>query len=120
MAAMSIATVRDVFEEPVKSNLRLRLAALTAILAWSFSTLAAEPVSKEGSRQPLDAKPQETQQKMKERVLEHIDARIKILQTARSCVRAASNAGAMAACHAQERKQMKELRNKDRQEVQAR
>jgi hypothetical protein len=104
----------------VKSNSRLRLAALTAVLAGSFSTLAAGPVSKEGSRQLLDAMPQETQQKLKGRVLEHIDAKIKILQTARSCVRAASNAGAMAACHAQERKQMKDLRNKDRQEVQAR
>lgn len=84
---------------------------MTAVLAWSFSTLAAGPVGKEGSRQPLE---------LKERVLEHIDAKIKILQTARSCVRAASNAGAMAACHSQERKQMKELRNKGRQEVQAR
>jgi len=84
---------------------------LTTVLAWSFSTLAAEPVGRKGSRQSLE---------LKERLIEHIDAKIKILQTARSCVRAASDTGALAACHAQERKQMKELRNKGRQEVQAR
>ncbi|PWB40743.1 MAG: hypothetical protein C3F19_09625 [Rhodocyclales bacterium] len=56
---------------------------------------------------------------MKERVLEHIDAKIKILQKARSCVRAASDMAAMAVCHAQERKQMKDLRDKDRQAIQA-
>lgn len=64
------------------------------------------------------AKRQETQQAMKERVLDHIDAKIRILQEARSCVRAAADAEALTLCYAQERKQMKDLRDKDRQGIQ--
>jgi RNase H-fold protein (predicted Holliday junction resolvase) len=64
------------------------------------------------------AKRQESQQAMKERVLDHIDAKIRVLQEARSCVRAAADMEAMTLCHAQERKQMKDLRDKDRQGIQ--
>jgi hypothetical protein len=59
------------------------------------------------------------QQELKERVLDHIESKIRILQAAHACVSAARNAEAMAVCHAQERKQMKELRDRDRQGVKA-
>lgn len=54
-------------------------------------------------------------QAMKERVIRHIDAKIRILEGAKSCVRAARDSQDMLACHAQERRQMKELRDKDGQ-----
>lgn len=103
----------------------LTLAALAAALTLSLTTLAAESVrpgtGPEGGRPPMDeSKRQEMQQKMKERVLERIDAKIRILQTTQSCVRAATDMESMEVCHAQERKQMKDLRDKDRQEIQAR
>lgn len=109
----------------MKTRSCLTLAALAAALSLPLAALAAEPVRQgtgpEGGRPPMDeAKRQEMQQKMKERVLEHIDAKIRILQTTQSCVRAASDMESMEVCHAQERKQMKDLRDKDRQEIQAR
>ncbi len=102
----------------MKFDSSLAIAGLAAALALSLPALAAGP---EGGRKPIDdAKRQETQQKMKERVLEHIDAKIRILQASQSCVRAAPDAESMAVCHAQERKQTKDLRDRDRQEIQAR
>lgn len=109
----------------MKIQSRSTLAALAAAFALALPALAAESVrpgpGPEGGRPPIDeAKRQEMQQKLKERVLERIDAKIRILQTTQSCVRAASDVESMEVCHAQERKQMKDLRDKDRQEVQAR
>lgn len=101
----------------MKFDSSLIIAGLAALLL-SLPALAAGP---EGGRQSVDdAKRQGTQQKMKERVLEHIDAKIRILQAAQSCVRAAQDLKSMAVCHAQERKQMKDLRDRDRQEIQVR
>lgn len=68
-------------------------ALAAAVLSLTQPALAADA-----------AKRQETQQAMKERVLDHIDAKIRILQEARSCVRAADDVEAMTLCYAQERK----------------
>lgn len=93
---------------------RPRFAALSVLLALSLPLGAAEsPGPGEEARRQV------AEQKMKERVLEHIEAKIRILQAARSCVRAAADVEAMAVCHAQERKQMKDLRDKERQGFQA-
>lgn len=105
----------------MKSASRTTIAMLAAAFVLSLPARAAEPPGPEAVRPPADdAKRQESQQTMKARVLEHIDARIRILQAARSCVRAAPDAEAMAVCHAQERKQTKDLRDRDRQAVQPR
>ena len=52
--------------------------------------------------------------KLKERVIKHIDGRIRILETARACVRAARDSKAVLDCHTQERRQTKALREQDR------
>lgn len=87
----------------------LMLCAVLAAPAWA----AGSPESGRAAARPSE------QQGLKKRVLDHIEAKIRILQAAHACVSAAKNAAAMAACHAQERKQMKELRDKDRQGVKA-
>ncbi|MBI4987567.1 MAG: hypothetical protein HZC23_02005 [Rhodocyclales bacterium] len=109
----------------MKSSLRLAVAALAAAFAMSLPALAAESprpgAVQEGGRPPMDdAQRKEMQQKMKERVLDHIDAKIKILQSTQSCIRAASDVESMAVCHAQERKQMKDIRDKERSEIRER
>lgn len=109
----------------MKPNSRLTAAALVAALALSLPVLAVEPPRQgpgpEGGRPSLDdAKRQEMQQKMKARVLGHIDAKIKVLQATQSCVRAATDMESMAICHAQERKQMKDLRDRERSDIQER
>lgn len=91
----------------MKLPVRLIYVSLLAVLTMP-------PPSQAGAE-----KGQGSQQKMKERALGHIDAKIRILQKARQCVGAASDMAAMAACHAQERKQMKDLRDKDRQAIQS-
>lgn len=94
-------------------NIHLLIAAPLAAVALSFGALAAE-----GSRPPAgEAKRQDTQSAMKKRVLDHIDAKIRILQSAKACVRAAADMKAMAVCHEQERKQTKELRNQARSDI---
>lgn len=91
-----------------------KLAALSVLLALSLPVGAAEtPGAGDETRR------QAAEQKMKARVLEHIEAKIRVLQAARSCVRAAADVEAMAVCHAQERKQMKDIRDKERQGFQA-
>lgn len=82
---------------------------LAAMLVLPLAAPAAEsPVPGEGAKHRDD-------QAMKERVIKHIDAKIRILQTAKSCVRAAQDTKAVLACHAQERRQTKELRDRDGQ-----
>jgi hypothetical protein len=51
---------------------------------------------------------------MKTRMIEHIDARIRILQEARACVGRAQGMGAIANCHEQERRKTKVLRKQAR------
>jgi hypothetical protein len=103
----------------MKAAVRLMYISLLAVLSMPPSSLAAGAPREGAPPQAGAEKGQGSQQKMKERVLEHIDAKIRILQKARSCVRAASDMAAMAVCHAQERKQMKDLRDKDRQAIQS-
>ncbi len=87
----------------------INILALSAALALSHPVSAAD-----------GAKGQEPQQNMKARLIEHIDAKIYILQSAKSCVRAASDMKAMAICHEQERKQTKDLKNQARSGIQER
>ncbi len=94
------------------SGWHLRATATVAALALSLSAGAAESsgAADEARRQP-------TELKMKERAIEYIDARIRILQATRVCVRAAADMEAMSMCYAQERRQMKDLRDKERQDI---
>ena len=85
---------------------RLSIPTFAVVLALSFSIGAAEG--------------QEPQQNMKMRLIEHIDAKIRILQTAKDCVRAAADMKAMAICHEQERKQTKDLKKQSRASIQER
>ena len=94
----------------------MRNISILLIAALSFGAIAAE-----GSRPPAgDAKRQDSQSTMKKHVLDHIDAKIRILQSAKACVRAASDIKAMVACHEQERKQTKELKEQARAVIQQR
>jgi len=47
-------------------------------------------------------------------MVEYIDARIRILESAKSCVRAAQNMNAMLDCHNEERRQTKALNEQNR------
>ncbi len=85
------------------------ILALAAALALSGSAYAAD-----------GAKGQDSQQALKGRLIEHIDAKIRILQSAKSCVRAATDMKAMAVCHEIERKQTKELKNQARSAIKER
>lgn len=98
----------------MKSRFGMTIATLAAVIA-SFPASAAESARQSPATDA--SKRQETPEKMKERVLQHIDARIQILQRAKSCVQAANNMASVAVCHAQERKQTKNLRDKDRREI---
>ncbi|MCZ7656168.1 MAG: hypothetical protein M5R42_20735 [Rhodocyclaceae bacterium] len=66
------------------------------------------------------AKGRESQPALKARLIEHIDAKIRILQTAKACVSAAADMKAMAVCHEQERKQTKDLKKQSRTDIQER
>lgn len=90
------------------------IAVLAAGLLLSLPVLAAE-----GSRPPADgAKQQEAHQSLKARALDYIDAKIRILQSAKSCVRLATSTTAMLVCHEKERKQMKDLKQQARTDIQ--
>jgi hypothetical protein len=85
-----------------------RYAALAAVLLLlSLPAPAAGEV----------AKGRGDQQQLKAQVIQHIDARIRILEEARACVARAANTGAVALCHQQERRKTKALREKDRLNV---
>jgi hypothetical protein len=91
----------------------LIVAPLAAAL--SFGVFAAE-----GSRPPANAdKRQDSQSLMKQRALDYIDAKIRILQTAKACVRAAADMKAMAICYEQERQQTKALKAKAKEQARA-
>jgi hypothetical protein len=92
----------------------MALAAGAAALCLAFPAAAAD----EGRTQGSEPKREEAHQKTKERAIAHIDARIRILQDTQACVRQTTDNDGLLACHAQERKRTKELRDKDRQALQ--
>ena len=95
-------------------NTHLLIAAPLAA-AISFGVFAAE-----GSRPPAGAaKRQDSQSLMKQRALDYIDAKIRILQMAKTCVRAAADMKALAACHEQERQQTKALKEQAKEQARA-
>ncbi len=99
----------------MKQRTTLPVMALAAAL--SLPSLAVEPArpGPEGNRLPANAaKRDEMQQKMKERLIKHVDARIQILENARACIKAAADMKAINVCYEQERRRTKELRNQAR------
>lgn len=85
------------------------IAALTACLALP-PAIGADPA---GAGAGLAG----PQRQMKEDVIAHIDARIRILQETKVCVRAANDMKAVSDCHAQERQKTKVLRERVRAEL---
>ncbi len=94
-------------------NTGLHFTVLCAALALSLPLSAAEVRSPPAG----NPKRQDMQQKMKDDLLKHIDDKIRILQEAKSCVRAANDMKAMSDCHAQERKKSKALREQARSSI---
>lgn len=76
------------------------------------------PVLATDTSKPADGtKRQESQQKMKERLLRHVEARIRILQDSHACIRAAADMKAIGDCHEQERRKTKALREQARADM---
>lgn len=101
---MSIATARGAIDErPMKRSSGLILAVLCAAIAFARPSPAAD----EPGRGTL---PQQTRL----RLLEHVEARIRILEEAKECLRAADDLRDAAACHETERQRTRDLRNRDR------
>ena len=94
-------------------NTGLHFTVLAAALALSLPVLAAE-----GKSPPAGSpKRQDMQQQMKDDALKYIDDKIRILQEAKTCVRAAKDMKDMSDCHAQERRKSKALREQARANV---
>ena len=82
-----------------------RIVVLTLSLVLSSgAAVRAAPQAQEGALP-----------RMKTRLIEYIDARIKILEQARHCVEKAASLAAATACHERERSQTKALRRQARQ-----
>ena len=94
-------------------NTGLHFTVLAAAMALSLNVLAAEVRSSPAA----SPKRQDTQQLMKDDVLKHIDDKIRILQEAKTCVRAAKDMKDMSDCHAQERRKSKALREQARSNI---
>ena len=91
----------------------LSAAVLAVALTSSHFAHAAEPPAD-------DARRREALQRTKECRVEHLDARIRIMQATQDCVRAAADMESIGICHAQERRQTKALRDNDRQDIESR
>lgn len=111
--ATFIAIVRDASEaanalpDLIRGSLMIHVLLVAAMLASPVPVLASAAGPSGESAKGRDG------QAMKERVIRYIDAKIRVLESAKSCVRAARDDKDMLACHVQERRQMKELRDKD-------
>ena len=94
-------------------NTGLHFTVLAAVMALSLPVLAAE-----GKSPPAGSpKRQDMQQQMKDDALKYIDDKIRILQEAKTCVRAAKDMKDMSDCHAQERRKSKALREHARSNI---
>lgn len=85
---------------------------IMTVLAGTSITAAGADSAQQGKGD--DAKRQEMFTKMKQMHIEGIQSRISVLQTAQSCVNAATNHDQMKACHEQEKKSMEALRDKQK------
>jgi hypothetical protein len=90
--------------------MHLPIALLLAVL--SLPVLATDT-----SKTADGAKSQGSQQKLKERLLRHVEARIKILQDSHACIKAAADMKAFGDCHEQERRKTKALREQARADL---
>jgi len=94
-------------------NTGLHFTVLAAAMALSLPVLAAE-----GKSPPAGSpKRQDMQQQLKDDALKYIDDKIRILQEAKTCVRAAKDMKDMSDCHAQERRKSKALKEQARANV---
>ncbi|MBL8503902.1 MAG: hypothetical protein JNL78_10720 [Rhodocyclaceae bacterium] len=90
----------------------MHLSIALLLAALSLPVLATDaPKTVDGAKPPV------SQQKMKERLLRHVEARIKILQDSHACIKAAADMQAIGDCHEQERKSTKALRERARAEM---
>lgn len=87
---------------------------MTGAIALLLAALSL-PVAAADIPKPADGtKRQESQQKMKDRLLRHVEGRIRILEDSHACIRAAADMKAIGDCHEQERRKTKALRKQDR------
>ncbi len=93
--------------------------ALSAALPVAASAEPAKPAHAAKPAVADTGKRSDMHKQLKEQALQHIDAKMRILQTARSCVNAAHTNAALLVCYEQERKQSKALRKTDRDKLEA-
>ena len=94
----------------MKSTSKLLAVLLTTALAGTSIAAIGADSAQQGKGD--DTKRQEMFTKMKQMHLEGIQNRIAVLQTAQSCVNAATTHEQLKACHDQEKKSMEALRDK--------
>jgi hypothetical protein len=87
----------------------MRLCLALLIAALSLPAPAADT--------PNAADDAKSRQKMKERLLRHVEARIRALEELHACIGAAADMKAIGDCHEQERKKAKALREEARAET---
>lgn len=94
----------------LKQNIAIA-AALVACLSGASGAALAENKS-EGGKPPGPTP--EMFQKMKAKMLENHQKRVQILQSAESCIQAATAPDQLKSCHEQERKSEEQLRQQNR------
>ena len=87
------------------------------VLAVAMALSLPVPAAEGRSPPAGSAKRQDMQQQMKDDALKYIDDKIRILQEAKTCVRAAKDMKDMSDCHAQERRKSKALKEQARANV---
>ena len=79
--------------------------------------LAALALPATAAAPPNPADDAKSRQKMKERLLRHVEARIKVLEELHACIGAAADMQALGACHEQERRKTTALRAQPRADL---
>ena len=79
--------------------------------------LAAQSLPAPAADTPNAADQTKSSQKMKERLLQHVEARIKALEELHACIGAAAGMKAIGDCHEQERRKSKALREQARADL---
>jgi hypothetical protein len=92
---------------------------LFATLFFGFFAVSVNAVAADAAPKTDDAKHQEMFSKMKQLRIDGIQGRISVLQTALSCVNAATSHEQMKPCQEQEQKAMEDLREKQKAAMEA-
>lgn len=107
----------------MKNQNRIRHSFAAVVLSLSVPVaLCAEPARPAPVARPAAAeagKRGDMHKQLKEQALQYLDAKIRILQTTKTCVNAANTNAALLVCYEQERKQTKALRKADREKLEA-